>query len=170
MPFDAVHGEHTVQACDRFLKNGRSFPAVTAEHGLGELLAVHESLSPRLVQVLGRCGRLRFGERLAGRDHWLDPIAHGYHHAPVGAQVRSIPYRPMARDDTRAGVGQLERPVGGGNDALDRPTGGEIDERIAAGEVQVAHVQHIGLAEMDDGIAMGVAGGTWKARISSPFR
>ena len=62
----------------------------------------------------------------------------------------------MSRNDLRLVVHQLECGVGRGNHPVDRAAAPDVDERVAPGEVRIAHVHHVRVPEMDDHVSVGV--------------
>ena len=62
----------------------------------------------------------------------------------------------MAGDDHRPLVGDLQRDRDGGDHAVDRAAGIEVDEGQHAVEIDVAHVEHIGARPVDQRIAVGM--------------
>ena len=57
------------------------------------------------------------------------------------------------------GNGQVQQPIQSVDDPLQTAAVREVDRRIAIGDVNIAGADHIGTAEIDHGVAVGMRGG-----------
>ena len=62
----------------------------------------------------------------------------------------------MAGNDLGAVAGHCQRLFAGADHAADRAAGALVNERIHGVEPDIAHVQHIGLVEVDVNVGIGV--------------
>ena len=69
----------------------------------------------------------------------------------------------MAGNDFGVVIGQRQHAISCGDDTFRAATAGNIDERIPAIEKCIAHVNHVALLELHDGVAVGMRVGHMKA-------
>src|SRR5258707_14346646 len=79
-------------------------------------------------------------------------------HVPKLGQIGFVAQRAMARNDLGVVVGQGENFVGGVNHPVDFSAGAGVDDRVKAVKKSIAHVNHVGLLEVNVDVRVGVRG------------
>ena len=121
---------------------------------LALLRVAHSRLVVGCGQVCGEHIRQRLA-LIAQRLH----LGHDVHqHRAIGLEILFLDQRAMTGDERRIRVRQLLEQIDRFEHAVDRSAVGLIGERIAEVPVEVLDVDHVGLAETDDGVARGVGG------------
>jgi len=115
-----------------------------------------EHVAPHRVQIRQRFARRYFLGRFPRGFQFLDAIAGHNQHVPTLGQIGFVPQGAMPRNDLGVVVGQGQNFVGGDNHPIDFSPGAGVDDRVKAVKKSIAHVNHVGLLEVNVDVRVGM--------------